>query len=62
MSFDVSPGEIFFGNLNEGLIKILSVSKADIEELTGMINQLRQEIASLKKSTPKPAVRKKKKA
>jgi len=37
-------------------------TKADIEELTGMINKLRQEVASLKNNKPKAVVKKKKKA
>jgi transcriptional regulator with XRE-family HTH domain len=36
-------------------------TKSDIEELTGIINKLKQEIASLKASLPAPPVVKKKK-
>ncbi len=37
-------------------------TKSDIEELTQMINKIKQEIASLKAGLPKPQVKKKKKA
>ncbi len=37
-------------------------TKSDIEELSKLINKMNQEIAHLKASLPKPAVKKKKKA
>ena len=37
-------------------------TKSDIEELTRMINTIKQEIASLKKNLQAPAIKKKKKA